>query len=124
MWSPIPGIIEGAHQGNGLGIQFLKHIRRTKTLLHLVDCLPLNDKDPLDNVAKVLEELKQFPGLEDKPMVLILNKVDLIAEDDLENLKSRFAKTFDKMDVMAISAHTGKGVVELIERLTEWLVSS
>jgi len=79
----IPGLIEGAAEGAGLGIQFLKHISRTHLLLHLVDIMPIDDSDPVEAFQKIEAELGKFSeSLLEKPRWLILNKVDLVPEED------------------------------------------
>lgn len=82
----IPGVIEGASEGAGLGIQFLKHVSRTRLLLHLVDIAPLDDEtDPVEQVKIIERELKQFDAkLAKQPRWLVLNKIDLIPEDERE----------------------------------------
>jgi GTP-binding protein len=81
----IPGLIEGASEGAGLGIQFLKHISRTKLLLHIVDACPLDETDPVDAVKTIVKELKKFSkAVAQKPRWLVLNKVDLIPAEEQE----------------------------------------
>lgn len=79
----IPGLIEGAAEGTGLGIQFLRHLQRTRVLLHLVDMEPLDDSDPVEQVRAIENELRKYdPELLDKPRWLLLNKADLLPEDE------------------------------------------
>ncbi len=79
----IPGLIEGAAEGAGLGLQFLKHVSRTRLLLHLVDIAPIDGSDPVQQVRAIEAELRQYdPGLMDKPRWLLLNKADLLAAED------------------------------------------
>ncbi len=84
----IPGLIEGAAEGAGLGIQFLKHVSRTRLLLHLVDMAPLDeDIDPVEQVRAIEEELEKFdPELLDRPRWLVFNKADLLPEDERQKL--------------------------------------
>jgi GTP-binding protein len=79
----IPGLIEGAAEGTGLGIQFLRHLQRTRVLLHLVDMEPLDDSDPVEQVRAIEKELRKYdPELLDKPRWLLLNKADLLPEEE------------------------------------------
>lgn len=81
----IPGVIEGAAEGAGLGVKFLKHLSRCRVLLHLVDIAPLDESDPAHNVKTIAHELEKFsPKLAEKPRWLVLNKLDLMLEDDAE----------------------------------------
>ncbi len=79
----IPGLIEGAAEGTGLGIQFLRHLQRTRVLLHLVDMEPLDDSDPVEQVRAIENELRKYDAeLLDKPRWLLLNKADLLPEEE------------------------------------------
>ncbi len=79
----IPGVIEGAAEGAGLGIQFLKHLSRTRLLLHLVDVAPLDEHDPADDVRTIEQELAKFSGeLAQRPRWLVLNKIDVLPADE------------------------------------------
>ena len=81
----IPGLIEGAAEGAGLGIRFLKHLARTRILLHIVDVEPIDGSDPAYNAKAIMEELKKFsPTLAQLPVVLVLNKLDQLSEDTRE----------------------------------------
>ncbi|MCU7552984.1 Obg family GTPase CgtA [Alteromonas sp. ASW11-19] len=81
----IPGLIEGAAEGAGLGIQFLKHLERCRILLHIVDLLPADQSDPADNAKAITAELEKYsPKLAGKPRWLVFNKVDLLLEDEVE----------------------------------------
>ncbi len=83
----IPGLIEGAADGAGLGIRFLKHLERCRILLHLVDLLPADQSDPAENARKIIEELEKYsPKLAAKPRWLVFNKVDLLLEEEVEAL--------------------------------------
>jgi GTP-binding protein len=112
----IPGLIEGAHQGVGLGIKFLRHVERTLVLIHLVD-ISIWDRGIetiLDNYHKVNHELGQFSSeLLDKPQIVALNKIDLFADrEPLDELQAAFGQL--GVPVRAISAVTGEGTQELI----------
>ena len=81
----IPGLIEGAAEGAGLGIQFLKHLERCRVLLHIVDLLPMDESDPAENAQAIINELEKYsPKLAAKPRWLVFNKVDLLLEEEVE----------------------------------------
>lgn len=83
----IPGLIEGAAEGAGLGIQFLKHLERCRVLLHVVDLLPMDQSDPAENAKKISAELEKYsPKLAEKPRWLVFNKVDLLLEEEADEL--------------------------------------
>ena len=109
----IPGLIEGAHQGAGLGIQFLRHIERTRLLVHLVDVSDASGRpDPVKDFEVIMDELKNFgAGLETKPMILAASKCDVANKTKLAKLK-KYAKAHD-LDFFAISAVTGEGIEKL-----------
>lgn len=109
----IPGLIEGAHTGAGLGVQFLRHIERTRLLVHLVDVSDASGRpDPVKDVEVILGELASFGAqLETKPMIMAASKVDVANKDKLAKLK-RYCKKH-ALDLFPISAVTGAGVEEL-----------
>jgi GTPase len=109
----IPGLIEGAHEGAGLGTQFLKHIERTRLLVHLVDVSDASGRpDVVEDVEVILGELDSFGAhLTEKPMIMVASKIDAANKDKLSKLK-RYCKTHD-LTVYPISAVTGKGIEEL-----------
>ena len=112
----IPGLIEGAHAGVGLGHDFLRHVERTRTLVHLVECSPLDGSEPASNYRAIRRELELFnPTLAAKPEVVVLTKLDLTDSGDL---LERFAREIDR-PVIGISAVTGRGLAELVERMYE-----
>ncbi len=118
----IPGLIEGAAEGAGLGHQFLRHLTRTRVLLHLVDIAPLYDGiDPVVEARAILNELKKYdPALYAKPRWLVLNKVDLL-EDRAEKVAA-FLKAFNEFDrYFVISAINGEGCKELTYAIMEYL---
>ena len=89
----IPGLIEGAADGAGLGIQFLKHVARTRLLLHVVDVAPFDDVDPIEQIRAIEGELKQFdPELLKRPRWLVFNKIDLLPEADREKVAKAIVK--------------------------------
>jgi GTP-binding protein len=117
----IPGLIPGAAQGAGLGIRFLKHLTRTKLLLHLVDVMPPDGSDPVENVRAIEEELKAFsPTLAARPRWLILNKLDLIPEDERADFCKKLYKRLKitkKIPHFAIIAASGEGTQPLCEAI-------
>ena len=120
----IPGLIEGAAEGAGLGHQFLRHLARTRLLLHLVDmCPPDPDADPVADARAIVEELRKYDeALYRKPRWLILNKVDLIPEDEREARVAEFVEAFlgdneEHQEVYSISALANIGTRELAFRI-------
>lgn len=112
----IPGLIEGASEGVGLGHEFLKHIERTKVIVHMVDAASSEGRDPVDDINKINAELNAYnAGLAAKPQVIAANKTDLIYSDDeepIQRLKDEFEPQGIK--VFPISAATKKGLRELL----------
>lgn len=117
----IPGLIEGASDGAGLGIRFLKHLSRTRLLLHMVDVLPADESDPVENAVKIVQELEKFSvTLAAKERWLVLNKVDLIDAKVLAALKKKLIKALKwKQPVVEISAINKSGCPELCESLMQ-----
>ncbi|MBM3350661.1 MAG: GTPase ObgE [Betaproteobacteria bacterium] len=110
----IPGIIEGAADGAGLGHQFLRHLQRTSLLLHLVDIAPFDEEvDPIREAKAIVEELRKYDeALYHKPRWLVLNKIDMLA--DAEEVVKKFIRNYDwKGQVFSISAISGIGCKEL-----------
>ncbi len=109
----IPGLIEGAHTGAGLGTQFLRHIERTRLLVHLVDVSDSSGRpDPVHDMEVIMGELKSFGAhLEDKPMLLVASKMDIVNKEKLAKLR-RYAKKH-ALELYPISAATGEGVEQL-----------
>lgn len=112
----IPGLIEGAADGAGLGHDFLRHIQRCRVLVQVVDAAGTEGRDPLDDIAKINTELEKFdPDLTAKPMIIAANKIDAIYDDNddiIERIKAEYEPKGIK--VMPVSAATGKGVKELL----------
>jgi GTP-binding protein len=120
----IPGLIEGAAEGAGLGHQFLRHLARTRLLLHLVDVAPLDEgADPVKDARAIVNELKKYDqALYEKPRWLVLNKTDMLQEDEREQALKRFIKSYRwKGRWFAISALTGEGCRELCFAIMEHL---
>jgi GTP-binding protein len=109
----IPGLIEGAHAGAGLGTQFLRHIERTRLLVHLVDVSDASGRpDPVKDVEVIMGELASFgAGLDEKPMTMVASKIDVANKDKLAQLK-RYCKK-EGYELFPVSAVTGKGIEEL-----------
>jgi GTP-binding protein len=107
----IPGLIEGASEGAGLGIQFLRHLQRTGLLLHLVDIAPIDGTDPADVVKAIANELGNFSeNLAEKPRWLVINKIDLLTEDDRAVARQKLLESLAwDGPVFEVSAATGEG---------------
>lgn len=114
----IPGLIEGAHQGQGLGDAFLRHVDRTRVLLHLVDCSSLAPLAPLEAYRVIENELKSYsPKLLDKPRIVVATKMDdPIAKENAKLLEKELKK-----DVFPISAVTGEGLAQLLNAVSKKL---
>ena len=126
----IPGLIEGAHKGVGLGIQFLKHVERTRIFIHLID-ISLGDLDSailaleqINYELKMYDEANQdkdgFFSLCERPQIVVLNKIDALPVSKVEELLNGF-KTKTKKDVLAISGVSGKGIPQLLNKVGEQL---
>ena len=114
----IPGIIEGASEGTGLGLQFLRHIERTKVIIHIVDAASVDGRDPINDIHVINEELKKYnKDIENRPQVIAANKVDLLDdmgyETVIEMLKEEFPED-EGYKIFPISAVSGKGINELL----------
>jgi GTP-binding protein len=123
----IPGLIEGAADGVGLGIQFLKHLHRTRLLLHIVDVKPLDtDQSAVDAAHKILLELRRYDeALYQKPRWLVLNKLDLVSEDEQQAVCEEIIKGLDwEGPVYRISAINKQGVDSLCNAIMSTLESS
>jgi GTP-binding protein len=109
----LPGLIEGAHLGAGLGIQFLRHIERTRVLLHLVDVSDGSGRpDPIEDFKVICAELESFGhGLMEKPMIVVASKIDVANPEKLKKLTSSAKRR--KLEFHAISAVTGQGIEDL-----------
>ncbi len=120
----IPGLIEGAHAGHGLGHDFLRHVQRTRVLVHLVEPVPQDSSDPVENYRKIRRELELFdPQLATRPELVAVTKADL---PEAVPVQKRLAEQLPGRQVLLISAVTGQGlrelkwaVVELLDRLAE-----
>jgi GTP-binding protein len=113
----IPGLIPGAAEGAGLGLRFLKHVERTRALLHLVTLDAEEGRDPVHDYEAILEEMKKFaPELAERPQIVAVTKADITeVREAFSKLRARFKKK--KIDVRLISAATGEGIVEITRDL-------
>ena len=113
----IPGLIEGASEGLGLGHEFLRHIERTKVIIHLVDAASTEGRDPIEDINTINAELAAYnPELAKRPQVIAANKTDVMPEEEAEEVLKTIRETFEPqgMPVFAISAVSGKGMKELL----------
>ena len=114
----LPGLIEGAHSGTGLGHEFLRHVERTQVLIHLVEPLPLDGSDPLENYRIIRRELEQHGrGLADKPEIIAVSKSELTGSKEV---RERLEKELSR-DVLAISSVTGQGLSQLVGSVAKML---
>jgi GTP-binding protein len=114
----LPGLIEGAHAGTGLGHEFLRHVERTRVLVHLVEPMPLDGSDPLENYRMVRRELELYrQALATKPEVVVVSKSELTASDEI---RAHLQQSLG-CEVLAISAVTGQGLAQLVGRVAEQL---
>jgi len=115
----IPGIIEGASEGVGLGIQFLRHIERTRLLLHVIDVSGSEGRDPVDDFNKVNEELRKYSEkLAGRKQIIVANKIDSMQDEELFKSLEKVAKEND-MEIFKISAVTGEGLNDLFNHVAE-----
>ena len=111
----IPGIIEGASEGKGLGLNFLRHIERTKVLIHVVDASGTSGRDMVDDIKKINEELASYSrNILDRPTVLAANKMDILTPDEREIAISLIEDEFPDYKIFPISAATGEGINEML----------
>ncbi len=118
MIADIPGLIEGASEGAGLGLQFLRHVERCRVLLHIVEATFTTgpDRTPLKDFDIINAELLRYaPELASKPQVVVLNKIDATASEDIDVHRRGFADR--GVELLTISGVTGAGISELLERL-------
>ncbi len=122
----VPGLIEGAAEGAGLGIRFLKHLARTRVLLHIVDLAPPDpEADPVYDARAIVQELEKYdPELAAKPRWLVLNKLDLIPEDERDERVDAFVKAYcagDETPIFRVSAISGEGCRQVVYKLQDAL---
>ncbi|MAH65727.1 MAG: GTPase ObgE [Phycisphaerae bacterium] len=121
----IPGLIEGAADGAGLGHDFLRHVERTKVIVHVIDLVPFDESDPIANHEVIRRELHAFsPVLAEKPELVVFNKIDLVApaERDATIRRVAHAVGIDPAEVVVSSGATGENVREILERSWKLLV--
>ena len=112
----MPGLVEGASEGRGLGHQFLKHVERTRLLVHLVEVRPVDESDPIRNYELIEGELRAYsPEIADRPRIVAISKTDQSQGEDLMSLLAAFQEKGVK--AIAISSATGKGIDSLLERM-------
>jgi GTP-binding protein len=125
----VPGLIEGAHAGHGLGHRFLSHLERTKVLVHLVDVSSGSARDPVEDFDVITRELQLFPGrdasgerLQDKPVIVAANKIDALDEPArLERLRAHLQRA--GIPLYAVSAATGEGLPALVEAMWQQIAA-
>lgn len=121
----IPGLIEGAAEGAGLGHQFLRHLARTRVLLHIIDCAPMDDSvDIMAQAHALVQELRKYDeALYQKPRWILLNKFDLLPEEEREEITRRFREDLgDEVRMFGISALTGEGTRPVCYAIMEYLL--
>jgi GTP-binding protein len=126
----IPGLIEGAHRGQGLGTRFLSHLERTKVLIHIVDVSSASGRHPVDDYRVITRELELFPGrdasgerLADKPVIVAANKIDALDEPErLDALRTHLQQR--NTPLYAVSAATGEGIPPLLEAVWREVVAA
>ena len=123
----MPGLIEGAHSGAGLGIQFLRHIERTRVLLHVLDMSELEGRDPYEDYKTINDELESYNlRLMERPQIIVANKMDMPgAEENLKEFKEKLAANYDEFDelpqIFPISSLAHQGLENLLEATAELL---
>lgn len=117
----IPGLIEGASEGVGLGHDFLRHIERTKVLVHVVDAASTEGRDPVEDIKTIMNELKSYDeSLLDRPQLIAANKIDAIYDEENSQIE-RIKEAFPDIKVFPISGVSGKGIQELLYELVNVL---
>jgi GTP-binding protein len=120
----VPGLIEGAHRGLGLGHQFLRHLERTKVLVHLVDVSSATGRDPVNDLDIIRQELERFqPALAAKPQIVAASKIDAVDDESRVDAVAKRAADL-KLPFYRVSAATGAGIPELLEAMWSRLAAS
>lgn len=118
----VPGLVEGAAKGAGLGHRFLRHVERTRVLVHVVDLSGSEGRDPLEDLAVIRGELERYaPQLNEKPMVIVANKVDLMSDDDRDAALARLSEAYPEVRIFPMSAATDSDLNELVYHLADIL---
>lgn len=118
----VPGLVEGAAEGAGLGHRFLRHVERTRVLVHVVDLSSSEGRDPLEDLAVIRGELERYaPQLNEKPMVIVANKVDLMSDDDRDAALARLSEAYPEVRIFPMSAATDSDLNELVYHLADIL---
>ncbi len=118
----IPGLISGAAEGTGLGVQFLRHLTRTRVMLHLVEVAPIDGSDPIENAALIEKELVTYsPSLAKRPVWMVLSKVDMIDSAQLESLRERMQSAYPDRPLHAVSALGDIGLEPLVNELMQFV---
>ncbi len=121
----IPGLIEGAAAGAGLGTQFLRHLARCRVLLHLVELAPLDGSDPIDNARAIETEVAAYsPTLMRRPRWIVLTKADVVPSDELDRITRAVQTAFDAQRTFVVSAVSGDGVATLLDALMRHIDST
>ncbi len=119
----MPGLIQGASLGIGLGHQFLKHVERNRVLVHVVDCYPNDGSDPVANYHTIEDEVRLYSeAVWQRPRIIALNKVDVIPSGEFNELRERFEKLGKPM--FPVSGFTGQGLPELLRQISETLAAT
>ncbi len=119
----IPGIIEGAGEGVGLGLQFLKHIERTKILLHVIDIAGVEGRDPLNDLDIIFNELNKYNvNLSKKRQIIAANKIDSIDKESLDFKINEIKKNYKNIEIFPISGLSGEGINELLKKLKDEVI--
>ena len=119
----IPGLIEGASEGVGLGYEFLRHIERTKVIVHIIDGASVEGRDPIEDINAINNEMEQYdPNLLSKPQVIVANKLDVCPDKEDEIIsKIRADISLENVEIMGMSAVSGQGVNELLWHINDLL---
>ena len=118
----VPGLVEGAAEGAGLGHRFLRHVERTRVLVHVVDLSGSEGRDPLDDLAIIRGELERYaPQLNEKPMVIVANKVDLMSDEEREAALARLQEAYPDVRIFPMSAATDSDLNDLVYHLADVL---
>jgi len=111
----VPGLVQGAHEGRGLGDRFLRHVERTAAFIHMVDLAPMEERDPVQDFDAINHELESFnPHLAKRPQIVVGNKIDAVSDEVVADVQARFRER--GIEILPISVATGKSVRTLVQR--------